>query len=71
MNLKKIFRKIFQKIFRDFLLVKLSFLIFTTILLLEELIDFLVEKPTHTTAEKVSLGKYRFGSLFIEMLVNR
>ena len=52
-------------IFRNFAIIKLFFVLFTSFLLYEEFFTFWVEKPTHTSSSKVVIGPKDFPDITI------
>ena len=58
-------KNIIIDIFRNFAVIKLFFVLFTSFLLYEEFFTFWVEKPTHTTSSKVVTGPKDFPDITI------
>ena len=48
--------KNFNIFFKDYLFLKIAFFVFTVILLFEQFLEYLIEKPTYTSLSKAKLG---------------
>ena len=48
--------KNFNIFFKDYLFLKIAFFVFTVILLFEQFLEYLIEKPTYTSISKAKLG---------------